>query len=40
MDFGMILQTEINSAMISLKNHDSDNEFLECDVTKFESAFS
>lgn len=38
MDLGMILQTEINSAMISFKNHDSDNGFLECDVTKFESA--
>jgi hypothetical protein len=38
MDLGMILQTEINSAMISNKNHDCDNGFLECNVTKFESA--
>ena len=36
MDIGEILQTEINSAYITLRNHDEDNGFLYSDIVDFE----
>lgn len=34
-NIGEILQAEVNSAMITVQNHDNDNGFLECGIREF-----
>ena len=35
-DMGKILQTEVNSALVTFENHSNDNGFMDCDVLPFE----
>ena len=35
-EIGEILQTEINSALLTYENHNNDNGFLDCDILEFE----
>lgn len=35
MTLGEILQNEINSALVTFENHNSDNSFMDCDITTF-----
>lgn len=35
MSIGEILQTEVNSALITFENHNKDNSFMDCDIRIF-----
>ena len=35
---GEILQTEVNSGMVTFENHNNDNGFMDCDIVPFERA--
>ena len=37
-NFGQLLKTEVNSAMITVSNHDKDNSFFESKVYEIENA--
>ncbi len=36
MNIGEILQTEVNSALVTFENHSDDNSFMHCDIKPFE----
>jgi len=36
MSIGEILQTEVNSALVTFENHSNDNSFMDCDIKTFE----